>query len=49
MLTSLILFTLVYTLLFALFIYLMNRKIHHGPDEDYLPKPEGAIPARMDA
>lgn len=48
-LTSLILFTLVYTLLFALFIYLLNRKIHHGPDEDYLPKHDGDIPARMDA
>jgi cytochrome bd ubiquinol oxidase subunit I len=34
---SLILFTFVYTLLFALFIFLLNRKIQHGPgfkDED---------------
>ena len=30
---SLILFTLVYTLLFALFIYLMNKKIQHGPED----------------
>jgi cytochrome d ubiquinol oxidase subunit I len=30
---SLILFTLIYTLLFALFIYLLNKKIKHGPDE----------------
>jgi cytochrome d ubiquinol oxidase subunit I len=29
---SLILFTFVYTLLFALFLYLMNKKIQHGPD-----------------
>ncbi len=29
---SLILFTLVYMLLFALFLYLLNRKIQHGPD-----------------
>lgn len=29
---SLILFTLVYMLLFTLFIYLLTRKIHHGPD-----------------
>ncbi|RBL93083.1 cytochrome ubiquinol oxidase subunit I [Chitinophaga flava] len=29
---SLILFTLVYVLLFALFLYLLNRKIQHGPD-----------------
>lgn len=28
---SLILFTLVYTLLFVLFIYLLNKKIKHGP------------------
>lgn len=28
---SLILFTLIYTLLFALFIYLLNKKIQHGP------------------
>jgi cytochrome d ubiquinol oxidase subunit I len=29
---SLILFTLVYVLLFVLFLYLLNRKIQHGPD-----------------
>ncbi|WP_160712543.1 cytochrome ubiquinol oxidase subunit I [Chitinophaga solisilvae] len=29
---SLVLFTLVYMLLFALFLYLLNRKIQHGPD-----------------
>ena len=29
---SLILFTLVYLLLFALFIYLFNRKVQHGPN-----------------
>lgn len=31
-LSSLILFTLVYLLLFAVFIYLLNKKIQHGPD-----------------
>ncbi len=31
-LTSLILFTLVYMMLFALFLYLLNKKIQHGPD-----------------
>jgi len=31
--TSLILFSLIYLLLFALFIYLLNEKIQHGPDE----------------
>jgi cytochrome bd ubiquinol oxidase subunit I len=30
---SLILFTLIYILLFILFIYLLDRKIKHGPDE----------------
>ena len=32
-LTSLVLFSLVYLLLFAVFIYLLNDKIQHGPDE----------------
>ncbi len=32
--TSLILFCLIYLLLFVLFIYLLNEKIHHGPDEE---------------
>jgi cytochrome d ubiquinol oxidase subunit I len=31
---SLILFTIVYMLLFALFIYLLNNKIKHGPYDD---------------
>ncbi|MBN2225845.1 MAG: cytochrome ubiquinol oxidase subunit I [candidate division Zixibacteria bacterium] len=30
--TSLILFSLIYLLLFALFIYLLNEKIQHGPE-----------------
>lgn len=34
--TSLVLFTLVYALLFALFVYLLNDKIKHGPDESDL-------------
>ncbi|HVI46855.1 MAG TPA: cytochrome ubiquinol oxidase subunit I [Chitinophaga sp.] len=29
---SLVLFTFVYVVLFALFLYLLNRKIQHGPD-----------------
>ncbi|MGB6036810.1 MAG: cytochrome ubiquinol oxidase subunit I [Cryomorphaceae bacterium] len=33
---SLVLFTLVYLLLFGLFIYLLNRKIKHGPDDPEL-------------
>ena len=31
---SIILFTLIYILLFAAFIYLLNKKIQHGPDDD---------------
>lgn len=31
---SLILFAFVYALLFAVFIYLLTRKIHHGPDTE---------------
>ncbi|CAN5393343.1 cytochrome ubiquinol oxidase subunit I [soil metagenome] len=37
---SLILFTLIYALLFAMFIYLLDRKIKHGPDEDMLHPPK---------
>jgi cytochrome d ubiquinol oxidase subunit I len=41
---SLILFTLVYLLLFSLFVFLLNRKIQHGPayamdDEDEIHSP----------
>ena len=35
-LTSLILFFLIYALLLVLFIYLLNKKIKHGPDESPL-------------
>jgi cytochrome d ubiquinol oxidase subunit I len=31
---SIILFVLIYALLFASFIYLLNRKIQHGPEDD---------------
>ena len=36
-LTSLILFTVVYLLLFALFIFLLNEKIQHGPESEKDP------------
>jgi cytochrome d ubiquinol oxidase subunit I len=35
--TSLILFTLLYLLLFVLFIYLLNKKIKQGPTEEDMP------------
>jgi cytochrome d ubiquinol oxidase subunit I len=35
---SLVMFTFVYALLFAVFVYLLNHKIQHGPDEaDLIP------------
>lgn len=39
---SLILFMLIYVLLFAVFVYLLNDKIQHGPDEADL-KPTGKL------
>jgi cytochrome d ubiquinol oxidase subunit I len=42
---SLVLFTLIYFLLFAAFIYLLNDKIQHGPHEDDLvPAGKLALP-----
>jgi cytochrome d ubiquinol oxidase subunit I len=46
-LTSLILFTVIYFLLFTVFIYLLNDKIRHGPDEaDLTPAGKLALPTR---
>lgn len=46
-LTSLIMFTLIYFLLFAVFIYLLNEKIQHGPDvADLTPAGKLALPAK---
>jgi len=46
-LTSLILFTFIYFLLFAVFIYLLNDKIQHGPDDaDLVPSGKLALPER---
>jgi cytochrome d ubiquinol oxidase subunit I len=39
---SLILFALIYLLLFAVFVYLLNDKIQHGPDDSDL-KPTGKL------
>jgi cytochrome bd ubiquinol oxidase subunit I len=44
-LASLVLFTFIYFLLFAVFIYLLNDKIQHGPHEDDLiPSGKLALP-----
>ncbi|MEQ8473782.1 MAG: cytochrome ubiquinol oxidase subunit I [Marinoscillum sp.] len=46
---SLILFTVVYSLLFTLFIYLLNKKIKHGPEDgemiDQRPKQKEMVEA----
>jgi cytochrome d ubiquinol oxidase subunit I len=43
--SSLILFTLIYFLLFAVFIYLLNDKIQHGPHaDDLVPSGKLALP-----
>ena len=44
-LSSLIMFTFIYFLLFAVFIYLLNEKIQHGPDDaDLIPSGKLALP-----
>jgi cytochrome d ubiquinol oxidase subunit I len=44
-LTSLIMFTFIYFLLFAVFIYLLNYKIQHGPHpDDLVPHGKLALP-----
>jgi cytochrome d ubiquinol oxidase subunit I len=46
-LSSIILFTAVYLLLFAVFVYLLNDKIQHGPDDsDLVPSGKLALPER---
>jgi len=46
-LASIILFTAVYVLLFTVFVYLLNDKIQHGPeDADLLPSGKLALPER---
>jgi cytochrome bd ubiquinol oxidase subunit I len=46
-LSSLVLFTLIYLLLFSVFVYLLNDKIQHGPDDaDLAPSGKLALPVR---
>jgi cytochrome d ubiquinol oxidase subunit I len=46
-LAAIILFSVVYLLLFAVFIYLLNDKIQHGPDDaDLAPSGKLALPQR---
>jgi len=47
-LASLILFTFIYFLLLAVFIYLLNDKIQHGPhDDDLIPAGKLALPDEL--
>ena len=49
-LSAMILFTAVYLLLFAVFVYLLNDKIQHGPDDsDLVPSGKLALPGRSKA
>jgi cytochrome d ubiquinol oxidase subunit I len=44
---AMVLFSAVYALLFAVFVYLMNDKIQHGPDDsDMVPAGKLAMPER---
>ncbi len=46
-LTAILLFSLVYLLLFAVFLYLLNDKIQHGPDAaDLMPSGKLVMPGR---
>ena len=38
-LRSIVMFSLVYLLLFVVWVYVLNSKIHHGPDEHDLAPP----------
>jgi len=47
-LTAIVLFSLVYILLFAVFVYLLNDKIQHGPDAaDLTPSGKLALPKEL--
>jgi cytochrome d ubiquinol oxidase subunit I len=49
-LAAIILFSVVYLLLFAVFVYLLNDKIQHGPDgADLVPAGKLALPTREGA
>jgi hypothetical protein len=36
---SIVLFSIVYLFLFAVWVYVLNRKIHDGPEEADMPTP----------
>ena len=46
-LTSIVLFSLVYALLFAVWVYVLNSKIQHGPEEDEPSPPSVTTPEQL--
>ena len=44
---SIIMFSVIYVLLFAVWVYVLNGKIHHGPDEVDVPPPPATAPAGL--
>jgi cytochrome bd ubiquinol oxidase subunit I len=45
--TSIALFSLVYLLLFGVWVYVMNSKIQHGPDEEEATEPQSTSPGQL--
>jgi hypothetical protein len=43
-LSSIVMFSVVYLLLFGVWVYVLNSKIQHGPDETDLPPPPKTSP-----
>ncbi len=46
-LASIVLFSLVYALLFAVWVYVLNSKIQHGPDVEETPPPSVTTPEEL--
>ena len=44
---SIVMFTVVYALLFAVWVYVLNSKIQHGPEEAEKPPPAATRPGDL--
>ncbi len=44
---SIVLFSVVHLLLFGVWVYVLNAKIQHGPDEDEAPAPPATSPGQL--
>jgi cytochrome d ubiquinol oxidase subunit I len=44
---SIVMFSVIYVLLFAVWVYVLNSKIHHGPDEADAPPPPADKPENL--